>query len=252
MYDQIKTIIIDDEPSNVQLLKSLLDKNFPNVHVIGTAANVADGIALTDRLQPDLLFLDISLPDGDGFDLLRGVKFRSFEVIFVTGHNSQALRAFEFSAFDYLLKPIDCDELHTALLRYRNLKLRNTTSLRLEVLDENLRNQCKKLIIPCSNMLDVVPIDVISYLEAIETSTNFHLSNQKNVVAVKPLNYYSKLLDEKSFAKAHSNCLVNLQYVKRLGRIKRDTVLLKTGEEIEVAVHYRNAFRQALKNFSAS
>jgi two-component system LytT family response regulator len=252
MYDQIKTIIIDDEPSNIQLLKSLLNENFPFIHVIGTAANVADGIALTDRLQPDLLFLDVNLPDGDGMDLIRSVKFRSFEVIFVTAHNGQALRAFAFSAFDCLLKPIDYDELHKALLRYRNVKFRNTTSLRLEVLDDNLHKNCTKLIVPGSNMLEVVPIDTICYLQAIDTSTHFRLSGSKNVVAVKPLHFYTSLLDAASFAKAHSNCLINLKYVKRFGRINRNVILLKNGEEIEVAAHFKNSFRQALKDFSTS
>ena len=252
MENKTRTVIVDDEKTNILTLKNLLDKYFPDISIIGIAGNVADGVEIINQAKPDLLFLDISMPDGDGFDLLAKVGFRSFEVIFTTAHDQYALKAFDYSAIHYPLKPIDFNELSTAINRYNQLKAKGTLSARLSVLRDNLQNNVQKIIIPSADGLNIVLIDDVIRLEASDVYTIFYLTNKRKLLASKPLNSFEKILTDKPFSRIHAKHLVNLKYVQRYVKGKGGSIVLEDGEEIDVSVRKKNDFLLQLKEYARS
>ncbi len=250
MEDQIRTVIIDDERTNILTLKSLLAKYFPNVEIIGTGGNVAEGVKIINKTEPDLVFLDISMPDGDGFDVLTRAENRTFEVIFTTAHDQYAVKAFDYSAIHYLLKPIEFTELNKAMERYTSIKKQGSLSARLSVLKENLQSKTHKIIVPSSDGLNIILLDDIIRLEASDVYTIFYLTNKRTLIASKPLNNYEKMLSDQPFSRIHSKHLVNLKFVQRYVKGKGGSVVLEGGEEIDVSVRKRNDFLLALKEYA--
>lgn len=252
MDESTKTVIIDDERTNLLTLRNLIEKNFPSLKIAGTAADVAGGVALVDEVEPDLLFLDISMPDGDGFDLLSKVNYRKFEVIFTTAHDQYALKAFDYSAIHYLLKPIEYNELKVAITRYMDLKNNDSISARLSVLRDNLQNQQGKLIVPSTEGFNIVLIEDIIRLEASDSYTIFFLTNKRKLLASRSLNNFEKLLSDQPFIRLHSKHLVNLKYVERYVKGKGGSVILANGDEIDVSVRKKNDFINALRSYAKS
>lgn len=250
MEHKTKTIIIDDERTNILALKGLLVKYFPSIEIIDTARNVAEGVVVVDKHHPDLIFLDISMPDGDGFDLLAKVEFRAFEVIFTTAHNQYAIKAFDYSAVHYLLKPIDYTELRKAINRYNEVKLKGNISARLSVLKDNLQHKQEKIIVPSNDGLNILLVEDIVRLEASDTYTEFFLADGRKLLASKSLNNFEKILSDLAFSRIHSKHLVNLKYVQRYVKGKGGSVLLHNGDEVDVSVRKKNDFIGALKNYA--
>lgn len=252
MEQKTRTIIIDDERTNILTLKGLLNKYFPSIEIIDTAKNVAEGVASIDHHHPDLIFLDISMPDGDGFDLLSKVEFRLFEVIFTTAHDQYALKAFDYSAIHYLLKPIDYTELRKAINLYNEVKMKGNISARLSVLKDNMQHKYEKIIVPSNDGLNILLIENIVRLEASDTYTEFYLSDGRKLLASKSLNNFEKILSDQAFSRIHSKHLVNLQYVQRYIKGKGGSVLLDNGDEVDVSVRKKNDFITALKGYARS
>ena len=252
MEQKTKTIIIDDERTNILTLKGLLVKYFPSIDIIATANNVAEGVAAIDEHRPDLIFLDISMPDGDGFDLLAKVEFRAFEVIFTTVHDQYALKAFDYSAVHYLLKPINYMELRKAINRYNEVKLKGSISARLSVLKDNLQHKQEKIIVPSNDGLNILLIEDIVRLEASDTYTEFFLADGRKLLASKSLNNFEKILSDQAFSRIHSKHLVNLKYVQRYVKGKGGSVVLDNGDEVDVSVRKKNDFITALKGYARS
>jgi len=252
MKDQIRTVLIDDERSNILTLRNLLEKNFPNIDIIGTGGNVAEGVKIINKTKPDLVFLDISMPDGDGFDVLTKAEERTFEVIFTTAHDKYAIKAFDFSAVHYLLKPIEISELNKAMEKYKAVRQQGPLSARLSVLKENLHNDFHKIIIPSNDGLNIVVLDDIIRLEASDVYTLFYLTNKRTLLASKPLNNFEKMLSGQPFSRIHSKHLINLKFVERYVKGKGGSVILQGGEELDVSVRKRNDFLLALKDYARS
>jgi two-component system, LytTR family, response regulator len=156
-----KAIIIDDELDFIESLKVLIDLHCPQIKVIDTASTVKEGIALIRKRKPDLIFLDINMPDGNGFDLPEKISGRNYEIIFTTSFNEFAVRAFEFSALHYLIKPIDIDELKKTINKYEKQKSNIDIEKRLNVLDGSIRRNLDKIIIPDSSGLQIVEVNDI-------------------------------------------------------------------------------------------
>jgi len=252
MDEKIRTIIVDDEKANVLTLKNLLDKNFPQISILGLARNVAEGVEIINETQPDLVFLDISMPDGDGFDLLAKVGFRAFEVIFTTAHDQYALKAFDYSAIHYLLKPIEFNELSIAINRYNHVKAKGTLSARVSVLRDNLQKNSQKIIVPSVEGLNIVLLDDVIRLEASDVYTIFYLTNKRKLMASKPLNSFEKILTDMPFSRVHAKHLVNLKYVQRYVKGKGGSIVLEDGEELDVSVRKKNDFLLQLKEYARS
>ncbi|MEI7499444.1 MAG: LytTR family DNA-binding domain-containing protein [Bacteroidota bacterium] len=249
MDDPIKTILVDDDKSAIITLQTLLTGNFPNIEIAGTANNVSEATFLIDALKPELVFLDINLPDGDGFDVIERVAFKDFRVIFVTAYDKYAVRAFEFSALHYLVKPVNFEMLEKAVERYKDVKVDEIDN-RLKVLRDSLKSKNEKIIIPSTDGLNIVKLGDIIRLEASDVYTLFYMTNGQRFVASKPLNNYEKILEDLPFSRVHSKHLINLMFVKRYVKGKGGSIILEDNTEVEVSVRKKADFLEKLKNFA--
>ena len=169
--DKIKAILVDDEEACIVSLLKLVQNNCPDIEIMGTAKNVAEGISIIESKKPELVFLDINLPDGDGFEILDRVNYRSFEVIFTTAYDRFALKAIEFSALYYLLKPIRDKDLIVAVERFRNLRLKYEQKNRYEVFKENYLNKPTKYILEAIDGFHVIEINNIHIANIAKTAS---------------------------------------------------------------------------------
>jgi len=251
MEDLIRTVLVDDDKTSLLTLQSLLVKHFPEVNIIGNAMTVKDAIALIDETKPEMVFLDVNLPDGEGFDVMEGVSYRKFQVIFVTAFDKYAVRAFEFSALHYIVKPATFEGLKTAFDRYRDSREKDEDiDDRISVLKESLKGGQEKIIIPSSDGLNIVKLGDVIRLEADDVYTTFYLSNGQKFVASKSMNNYEKILEDLPFSRIHSKHLINLVYVKRYMKGKGGSVIMEDNSEVEVSVRKKADFLEKLKSFA--
>ena len=243
----ISAVIIDDEPRNVKLMRSMINEFCPGVHLVGDANNTNDGKELIEEKKPELVFLDIEMPYGNGFDLLNALMPVDFEVIFVTAFDKYTLQALKYSALDYLLKPVNIDDLKKSV---QNAELRirkNSVNQQLQVLLENFgkhESGLKKIAVPSTDGFDFILIDDIIRCEAQGAYTRIHINNSKKVVVSRPLKDYETLLPENTFFRIHNSHLVNLNYIKRYSRGRGGSIELDDGTIIEVASRRRDEFLQ--------
>lgn len=249
MDDVIKTVLVDDDKSAIITLQTLLTGNFPNIEIAGTANNVSEATFLIDAVKPELVFLDINMPDGEGFDVIERVAFKDFRVIFVTAYDKYAVRAFEFSALHYLVKPVSLEMLEKAVERYKDVKADDIDN-RLKVLRDSLKSKNEKIIIPSTDGLNIVKLGDIIRLEASDVYTLFYMTNGQRFVASKPLNNYEKILEDLPFSRVHSKHLINLMFVKRYVKGKGGSIILEDNTEVEVSVRKKADFLEKLKNFA--
>ncbi len=251
MPAKIKTLLLDDDQQVLILLENLLEKQFPAIQILGKAKTVKEGIKLIDELKPDLIFLDIEFPDGDGFTILDSVSHTNFETIFISSHDQFAMKAFEYSALHYLKKPIIPAEVNDALSRL-DLENENEFSTQIKKIKDGLIDREPKLIIPTTEGLDIIKIKDIKRCEASDVYTIFHMVNGKKYMASKSLNNYEKLLDDIHFFRIHSKHLINMQYLVQYKKGKGGYVVLEQGDELEVSVRKKMDFMNRLKDYARS
>lgn len=243
-------VIIEDEKSNLVTLTYLLERNFPSIQLLGSASTAKGGVELINKSMPQLVFLDISLPDGTGFDVLEKAIYKNYKVIFTTAFDSFALRAFEFSALHYILKPVTYEELKNAIERYYNLKTDILIEDKLNVYKQNIQNNFQKIIIPSIDGFSMIMLDDIIRLEADDAYTVFILKTKQKLVASKPLNSFEKILTDLPFTRIHNKHLINLKFVNRYLKGKGGYVIMENGDEIEVSVRRKADFLLAMKNYA--
>ncbi len=246
----IRAYIIDDEKGSRDSLRTLIEKYTENVVVIGTADDVDNGISGIIDSKPDLVFLDIKLKTGTGFDVLKRIPAISFSVVFTTAYNEYALKAFKFSAIDYLLKPIDIEELQNAIRKVRSINNHRLNYSTVENLLYNLYHENLKLCISTEDSFEFVETSNISHLEASGPYTLILLENQKKLITSKSLKEFEKLLTPHGFFRVHHSHIINLKLVKRY--IKRDggSVVLKSGDAIPVSRRKKDEFLKAMQRIS--
>jgi two-component system LytT family response regulator len=216
----MKTLIIDDEPIAREVLRRQIEEHFPWLPIVGEAANVPDALALINRLEPDLLLLDIQLRENEtGFDLLTAIGKRRCQVIFVTGYNEYAIKAFRFSAIDYLLKPVTPDVLGPALERAKERFQQQTALPMLEGLTDLLKETRKAkptITIVQRNAYVRIPIQRIVFLQAINHCVELMLENRERITTTRSLNDLQETLEDYDFIRTHQSFIVNKDYVLRL------------------------------------
>lgn len=249
MEEFIRTVLIDDDKSSILALKTLLEGNFPKVRILGTGYTVAEGVALINDVHPELVFLDINMPDGEGFDVIEQVAYHNFQVIFITAFDKYAVRAFEFSALHYLVKPVTLEGIKSAIERFKETKDENIDH-KLSILKDTLKNKNEKIIIPSTDGLNIVKLGEILRLEADDVYTMFYMTDGKRFVASKPLNNYEKILEDLPFSRVHSKHLINLMYIKRYIKGKGGSVIMEDNTEVEVSVRKKADFIEKLKSFA--
>jgi len=237
----IRVAVIDDEPHIRDGLLRLLGNHCPNVLIAGTAGSVKEGKELIRKQHPDLVLLDIRMGDGTGFDLLKQLDPVDFKVIFITAYDQYAVRAFKFSALDYILKPVDPDDLKEAVKRAEKI-LQHDLRIRLAALENNLlpgKIQHKKIVLKTTENVFIIEIPRISFCESDGSYTVIHLDDGKKIMVSKNLKEYDDMLNEQGFYRIHKSFLINLSYVERFEKGEGGFVVLKNEVKIPVATRKR-------------
>ncbi len=236
---KISTLIIDDDIDSRLVLNTYIGKNCPELIVSGEAESVAESMQLINKKQPDLLILDISLPDGTAFDLLRQLPEPKFEVIFITAYDKYAIEAFKFSAIDYLLKPISYSELKEALRKVGDRIEEKYFKTHWLTLTHNLQYKNayeKRLAIATGEGFIFTDIRSIVRLESHSNYTHFYFADRKKLVSSYTLGYYEELLPEENFCRIHNSHVVNIEHIDRY--IKGGvggTIVMRDGMELSVS-----------------
>jgi len=236
----ISALIIENEKSSLESLKDDLKNYCKNVNIVGESGKVSEGIELINQLKPEIIFLDIELDDGTGFDLLEKISSESrekFHVIFTTSHNEFAIKAFRFSAIDYLLKPIDPDELTDALKKTEEHISLKKLGNNLSVLFDNLKQKEKpqKLALASADSILVYKIENIIRCESQRNYTLFHFSNDKPLLVSKTMKEYEELLCGQGFERVHNSHLINMSFVKKYVKSDGGYIEMHDGSNVPVA-----------------
>ncbi|WP_373517992.1 LytR/AlgR family response regulator transcription factor, partial [Pricia sp.] len=214
----IKTIIIDDEHYGRQSLQQAVEQYCPEVAILQICESPEAGIAAINALKPDLVFLDVQMPNMSGFDVLQKLSPIDFEVIFVTSYDQYAIKAIKFSAIDYLLKPVDVDDLIHAVKRTKENLQKNGKRQRYQSVLHNLNyasGKIEKLAVPTLDGIDFFRTDDIIYCEADGSYTTLYLSGKQKQVISKNLKDFENLLSGSGFCRVHNSHLINLSHVKK-------------------------------------
>jgi two-component system LytT family response regulator len=234
----IKTLIIDDEVKARNVLKHYLESFVPQINEIRQADSVDSAIGILQVYQPDIVFLDVEMPHKNGFQFLMEIKEPDFDVIFTTAYNQYAIQAIRFSALDYLLKPVDPDELQGAIQRHiEKSEAKQTQKVLYENLVDNInKKEVKdfKIAVPSAEGFYFFMVDDILRLEADRSYTHIHLINKRPFIASKTLKHFEDMLEEFSFIRTHKSHLVNPKHITRLSS-DNEFVLLTDGSKIEVS-----------------
>jgi len=245
----IRTILIDDEVDSIRVLERLLETFCPNVNIAGTANGVDTGVELISETRPDLVLLDIEMSQGNAFDLLNQLMPLSFQVIFVTAFDNYAIRAFKYSAVDYLLKPVDIDDLRNAIARVREKPETNDLAEQMKILLNNvglLHVPNQKMAIPTITGLNFVPVQDILRFEAKGSYTSIYLSTGETILATRTIRDYEDVLPESVFCRIHSSHIINLSRIEKYQKGRGGMVLMEDGTTIEVAARRRDEFMRRL------
>ncbi|MBL7743973.1 MAG: response regulator transcription factor [Chitinophagaceae bacterium] len=250
---KIRTILIDDEPRGLSSLQKLLQMNCAEIDIISCCGHADDAKEKITSLRPDLVFLDIAMPETNGFELLQKLPVIDFEIIFVTAHSNYMTQAFRFSAVDYLLKPVEEDLLTEAVKRAGKRIEEKGGSLQIETLLHNIRHkntpQKIKLCIPSIRGFQVVEINEIIYCEASSNYTNFHFTNRPSICASKAIHEYEELLADSNFVRVHKSFVVNLEHVKEYIRGEGGSVILSNNYEVEVSRRKKDMLMTRMKEY---
>ena len=250
MENKIKAVIIEDERKSLLTLMTLLERYCPEVEIIGSGKSVQEGIQVLNDLKPELVFLDISMPDGDAFDLLGSMGKVDFEIIFVTAYNDFALKAFDFAALHYLLKPINYLDLQVAVRRFKKIRPDSSINPRLEILNQSLKNQFEKISLPTSDGLIIIEIQDIIRIEASHNYSIFYLTAGQNIIVTKSSNHFEEILKDLNFVRIHNTHLINLRFVKKYLRGQGGSVILADGTQLSISRSRKAGFIESLKNLA--
>ncbi len=246
----MNAIIVDDEMKVRNAIKALLTDQFPDINIVSSAGSVEEGYRVIIKNKPDLLFLDIELPDGNGFELLKKIPRIDFKVIFVTGHQEYAIDAIKVSALDYVLKPIDTDELCRAVEKARALINYEEQQLKFQALSENLqsRKKLKRIILSTADHLQLVSVSDIIRAEADSNYTIFWLSGGRRILVSRTIKEFDILLSNSGMMRVHQSHMVNLSHIDRF--IKKDGgyLQMKEGTKIPVSPNLKKQVLKAIRD----
>ena len=250
----MRTLLVDDEEKSIRALRSLLERYCPEVEIIGEAGSATRAAEQIEQLKPDLVFLDILMPDGTGFDVLDKCKERNFDVIFVTAFEEYSLRAFRFAALDYLLKPLNFQDLQDAVARYPKTENRlpdPEREKRIEVAKNAFGKPApENLVLPTLDGFSVIRISEIIRCEADSNYTKVIFANGKTFLASRNLSHFEELLNGYPFVRVHHKHLVNLAHIRRYIKGRGGYVELNDGVQVEVSARKKDEFLEQMAAFA--
>ena len=243
----VKAIIIDDEKSSQITLENMVTEFCEGIKIVASAGSVVAGVEAIIKHEPDLVFLDVEMPVHNGFKLFDHFNEPDFNVIFTTAFQKYAIEAFRFSAVDYLLKPIDLEDLRAAIKKAMDKKEADATKDKLKILQENLNNVCNKLALPTMDGYHFVELKNIIRCESENNYTFFHLIGGKKILVSRTLKVFGKLLEDHSFFRISRSDLVNLNHVERFGRQKSPSLTLSDNTKLTISLRRKEAFLKVIE-----
>jgi len=247
----INAIIIDDERHSCDALKMLLSKCCPQVQVRGTCYSGADAIEKINELKPDLIFLDIEMPHMNGFQMLEQIPKIDFEIIFTTSYDQYAITAFKFSALDYLLKPVDREELQKAVQRVSK-KINPPVSEQLEILLQKINQPAQsvqRIALPTMQGLEFIPVESIINCTSNNNYTEFFLTDKKKLLVSRTLKEVEDMLADHSFLRVHNSHIVNLNAITRYVKGEGGYLVMTDGSTIDVSRSRKELLMQRLQPY---
>ncbi len=244
----LKAILIDDEESSLNSLKEKILRHCPSVNIIATCDSAHAGITAIETLRPDLLFLDIEMPVMNGFIMLQQLLYKDFELIFTTAYDHYSIKAIRSSALDYLMKPIEIEELKLAVKRAEEKKEHLASVNQLEILLENVLQQrtFQRLAIPTAEGLQFIKLNEIIYLEANINYTYFYLSTNQRHIASRTLKDFEEMLPADIFIRIHNSYIINKNFAEKYIRGEGGQVVLSNGAILDVAKRKKADFLKAI------
>lgn len=257
LMSKFKAIIVDDEQDARENLRSFIDQNHPEIELVGEANSASSAYDLFNEKEPDLVFLDIEMPGGNGFEFLKMFDQEiQFDVIFTTAYGHYALQAIKFSAIDYILKPLDPDEIREAVRRFvhKQTLMSNRGSDQIETLIYNLNQQSSieaKLVIPEVSGFSIHAVSSIIYLQGEGNYTTIIMDEQKKVTSSKTLAHYDDLLKSHGFLyRVSRSCIINLNKMERFSSKEGNVIILKDKHEVDLPRRKKQEFLDLLKNLT--
>lgn len=245
---KLKAIIVEDEQSSREILKGYLERYCSDVTLVGMADSVKPALELIRLHKPNLVFLDIEMPFGNGFDLLDQVQEINFEIVFTTAFTNYALQAIQVSASHYLLKPINIDELVEAVDQVKLNIERENQYMNSKILVENIKlenHQLHKIVLPTLEGFEVASVKDIIHCKADDNFTCFFFKDGSKQMICRNLKYYQELLKDFDFIRVHKSHLINKNYVLRYRKGKGGIAVMANGNEIEVSASRKKDFLEA-------
>jgi two-component system LytT family response regulator len=252
----LKAVLVDDEANNIANLKFLLENDCTGISIIGTAANAAEARAVIGAANPDVVFLDISMPGENGFELLESLPEKKFQVIFVTAHSEFALQAIKASAVDYVLKPVNINDLQAAVEKAKqNIQSDNGLLQGQQLLSELLQNiksnnAPSKIALPHLGGVTFLETSQIVSLQADSNYTIIHKKDMQKLVVTRTLKDFEDILDNSLFLRVHKSHIINLSAVKEYSTTDGGTVKMEDGNVWGISRRQLDLFLQKMKNFS--
>lgn len=247
----MKVLLIDDEANQRNAVKLLLRSFCPLVQIIEEASGVKSGLKAIHDFQPDLVFLDVEMGDGTGFDLMREIRNPDFQVVFITAHNKYAITAFQYSAIDYLLKPVDPAELKRAVDRAAVHVKNSSLQEQLQVLMQQLsgiHNQDRKIVLKDIDNTYFIKVSDVLYCEAAGSYTRFFFTNQPPILVSRNLKEYEEVLEGLGFLRTHHSFLANPEKIKLFDKTDGGMLILEGGLSIPVSQRKKDFVMQVLEN----
>lgn len=238
----IKAFIIDDVEKARSALKSDIKTYCPTVQVIGEADGVETGLQLIKNTTPDVIFLDIRMSDGSGFDLIAKLRQQGsipFQIIFTTAYDEYAIKAFKFSAIDYLLKPVDHEDLIQAVQKIKTTDVQSSLKENMELLLESMKSiktSNKRIALNSIDKIQVVNVDDIIQCESQKNYTLFYLTNKKQVLVTRTLKEFEDMLEGDNFLRVHHSHLINVKHLKEYVKTDGGYAMMSDGSEVPVSV----------------
>jgi two-component system LytT family response regulator len=250
----ITAVLIDDDEHLRKGMKSLLQRYAPDIRIIGEAESVTTGIEALQQLQPQVVFLDIHLADGTGFDILEEVaktqNKTNAHIVFITAHEQYALKAFKFSALDFLLKPVDPEDLLKSIQKIKEALEKNTSFEHIDLLLENIRKKVdnfKRIALSTSEGIHLFEISDIIRCESQDNYTQFFIKNHKPLLISKTLKDYEELLKEHGFERIHQSHLINLSYLKSYIKTDGGYVVMADNSNLPIAQRKKERLQELIK-----
>lgn len=252
MQKQLTAAIVEDEKTARDFLAGLLLRYFPEIEISSVSENVATGIRnLTEHL-PDIVFLDINLPDGTAFDILKNLNSKDFRLIFVTAYDDYALKAIKYSALDYIVKPIKINEFIEAVKKAKQEPSPAENSVGIQTLLSNQGTEDgkrKKIVLKTADFIHIVEVQDIVRCEAQSNYTCFYLKNKTKVLTSQTLKEYEDLLSGCCFFRVHKSHFVNLEHITKLDKREGGTLIMSDGSKVPVAARKRNQLLELFGSF---